>query len=554
MRLEACAGISSKFEPLQDDDEELVNKMRRELVNLGREGMFKSLVRCTSDSDDLVRLTAVGALRNLAITGRDKALVLMQQEDAWSAMCSVVVREVILGHEITVAARREALHVMELMCEASEAISERRLPDSLQVVSHCLSSQDRDTVEASAKLLFTASDHNLPLARAMLSTETGRAIGALLESLAGNFTRIAEPGVEETLIASAYAMGVLLNLATISEIQELPLLVSKWFEVSRGLLAENTLPQARLSDEILRDALEFEEDVIDEEGQTKKESQAMKRYLDVIQAQALVFDCWGDLLRHLALQADSDNKAKRKFWSGVISSLESNGIIPACLMFALNGVSPETPKSLSLAVCSLQERAAECASAAFDVFSSVPMDLHRETFSRVLEALTSTLPSDKSRAIAYASLVAASARTAEKSVIGSDLEASQILRMLQESSIEEVRALMCGPVRKLCESNPSQFLPILAPVLIDQLKKEKSIIVASEVADTLIDLFSEDDRQPLLDSLQGVQTFSALLKTFDKRITDAKRSVDAPADDDAIERMMDIKTNIAAFVDWRKSM
>ena len=86
IRLEACATISQKFEPLQKEDLQLYNELRKELVKLGREGMFRSLVRCVNDTDSLVRINAIGALRNIAIIGNEHSISSMQQEDAWSAL------------------------------------------------------------------------------------------------------------------------------------------------------------------------------------------------------------------------------------------------------------------------------------------------------------------------------------------------------------------------------------------------------------------------------------------------------------------------------------
>jgi len=567
VRLEACAAIAIKFEPLEEANKELEAKMRKEMVKLGREGMFKSLVRNAMDKDGVVALNAIGALRNLALTGGDKAMSLMQQEDAWTALGKVVSDPITHANSVSAEARgaleaalrKEALSVMGLMCEWSASVAERRLPDSLGILVACFQNPNKDVVEAAAKLLYKASEANTSLAKALVSTDAGKQMGMTLETLVSNLSTV--PG--ESLVASAYGLGVLLNVAMCFEHQDLPGMIAKWFASAGNVLSEACLPSVTLSDAIVQDAKLFEEDdMLEEDGRNKTESALLKQWLDVVEAQSLVFEAFTSMLRKVAMEREEASPAKAAFWAQVTQPLEVAGLLASALTYGCAPFPLETnggPSTLCLPVIKLQQTASECASAAIDAFSSIDPGFVRGAWTRMIRVLTETWLHGLSRSeaddrlSAYGQVVSSLARR-ETIPMANAEETEAIVQLMKGCRVEAVRALMCSTLSKASQLNLGAMLQPVARSLIEAMAEEKSLVVLSEQADALMDLFSEENRQSVFDSLEGTKVFGEFSKQFDRRLNELRRQEDSELEESDFERLMEVKANVDEFLKWKKSI
>jgi hypothetical protein len=561
IRLEACAAIAAKFEPGTEDEnetlkqqEEIRVKLRKEIMKLSRDGMFKSLVRLVLDTDYLVRLNAIGALRNLGLTGGDKALAIMQQEDAWTALLQTIgntIGNIKESDEIKVLIIKESLRLMDLLCEWSPAVAEKRFSESLGVLIDCLRHTNRDVVEACAKLIWTASADNSALANSLASSEAGKQVCSMLEGLV-NTQLSTVPNAN--IVAAAYSFGALLNVALTYQHSELPKLVLTWFAACGNLLSEASLPNVTIDQKTIEEAMAFEAEDMAEDGQNKSESDAMRQWLDVVQAQSLVFDCFGDLLRKTV--KSKEEKKNIEFWADVAMPLENGGLLPSSFMFGCSIWPGENngPKTLTLPVAALQQSAAECASACIDAYSIVDANILREAWTRTWQVLYSTCfqglqhPEVNGRLTAYAQLLSSIAR---RSRIPLAISFPELSKVLKECHVQDVRALLSGVLGIIAQLDSSQIQTV-ASVFLEATPAEKNLIVACEHVDVIIDMFSEDDRQPLFDSMNGLQLFTDFAKTFESRFAELKREENILLDDDICERMFEVKANVDAFIKWRK--
>jgi hypothetical protein len=453
---------------------------------------------------------------------------------------------------LSVELKREALRVMETMCQWSPAIAERRLVDSLGLISSCLRNQDKQIVEAVSRMLHTSTEGNQPLAQALVSTSSGKEVGLALEDLISKIAIIPS----DDIVASAFAFGALMNISLVCEPTEMHSLVNKWFALTGNLLSETSLPNVMIQDDIVQDARKFEEDDIEEDGQAKTESKRMKQWLDVVQAQTLVFDIFADLIRRVLHEVEENQKAS-PYWLSSISSLESGGLLAASLMFSCTPWSEETtgPKSLLLSVAKLQQSAAECAAAAFDTFQHIEPFMLKEAWSRSNRILFETTFSGSShsetneRLTGYAQLVSAIARRSQGSIVSAS-ELGSLSQLSKECKVEEVRVLIFGTLGRLVQSDLTLLEPI-SRSLFETLNMEKNFIISCEIVDVLIDLYSADERQPLFDSLNGLAIFRDFFKTFDRKFLELKRQEHIQLDDETSEKMFEVKANVEGVLTWR---
>ena len=558
IRLEACATISQKFEPLQKEDLQLYNELRKELVKLGREGMFRSLVRCVNDTDSLVRINAIGALRNIAIIGNEHSISSMQQEDAWSALEKVIQdgdSNVLINSNL----KKEALRVMEIMCEGSPAIAERRLLDSIPLIKQCLQDVDTEIVEAVSKLLYTATHGNFPLAKVILTSADGKELGFLLEKIASDIIKVFE---NEQLLSDAYCFGTIINLSVVSEYSQLPHLLTKLFSLVGNLLTETMLPHVLLNTKIISDTMIYEkEELTEEDLLVKKESNDMKRWLDICQAQAIIFDSLGDLLRKVdSLRDESDGNSE--FWQSSIKPLEIGGLLPASLTFCMSTNLAEElsfPKALLVPLQHLRTSASECAASGVDIFISVDPSLLKETWQRILQLITelnkytNLLDEVRDRLIASMNLLFATIRKASYS-LASNFDISELLNYLSTCKVDEVRALVPGILERLVQLDPSSLQSISKSLIQFMImNKETNLVVIAEIVDVLINLFSDDETKDLFDSMNGLQVFQDFLKSFDSKFSLLKRNDYVNLDEELSDKIFGVKSNVEAYLRWRNT-
>lgn len=537
LRMEACSSIASKFEPQLGENVELERTIQKDILRLSKDGMFPLLIKCARDPQHpIVRLSAIGALRNISITGGEKAIALMQQSDAWSALIAAIELGDSKMAEMDLALKRESLRVMDTLCENSSAVAERRLPDSLpQLLGPCFASPKHvDVLEAASKLMFRATQNNLPLAQAMASTDTGKQIGAKLEELASF-------APDKPVLASAYALGALVHLCLVSKLNTLPQLAKQWVvNVKRDLFSQenSNLPQiANEDDQVLRDAVDLQENDMEEDGKPKMESTLLKQWLDRVQAQTIVFEVFTELLR-------AENASQ-----GCIAVLQNENWLQTCLQFtcALWNRESVGPNVLLLPVAGLQQAAAECASAAADTGSALPPNVYF-TLVQIMGQITLQRETNE-RMIAFANLllsISLSAPVAAPQVLQDQLQMIQT-----QCPVVPVRALMAHVLAKL-----NAPLAQIATMLLKSAKEDPSLVVVSEVIDVLIDLFSADEAQPVLTQLQGDEVFQAYCSKFERRFNEWKRSNndEAAEEESAAEKLHEVRENAMGFVQWRQSL
>lgn len=535
LRMEGCSSIASKFEPRTGDNRELERSVQKEILRLGKDGMFPLLVKCAMDKHAIVRLSAIGALRNLSLTGGEKAVAFMQQADSWSALVLAVEQGDPAHPEMDLALKREGLRVMDSLCENSSAVAEKRLPDSLEkLAGPCFLHPNvrPHVLESATKLLFRATQGNLPLGQAMSTTEAGKQIGLKLELLA----HFSQP---DSVLTSAYAFGALVNLCLVSQLHSLPQLLANWLgSMQRDLFQPSACRLPFLADDaqVLLDAVDLEENDMEEDGKVKLESSSLQQWLDRVQAQTIVLEVLTELLQVENAQP-------------LLAPLRERNWLGLCMQLCGEVWNREAagPNALLFPIAKLQQSAAECAAACVDQDFPLPpnsyfgvvqvmgqVTLHRETNERV---------------IAMANLLLAISR--KQPVAAPPLLLDQLVLIQTKCPVVPVRALMAH-----CLAKVSCPLAQVGALLIQSAKEDASLVVVCEVVDVLLDLFSDDAAQPVVTQLHADEVFQQFVSRFDRRFTEWKRSADNDDEneDSDGEKMCEARENAQSFVQWRRTL
>ncbi|KAH9257688.1 hypothetical protein BASA81_004146 [Batrachochytrium salamandrivorans] len=531
LRMEGCSSIASKFEPRTGENHELELSVQKEILRLSKDGMFPLLIKCAMDKHAIVRLSAIGALRNISLTGGEKAMAYMQQADSWSALVLAVEQGDPAHVEMDLAIKRESLRVMDSLCENSSAVAEKRLPDSLEkLATPCfLHSNVRPHVlESATKLLFRATQGNVPLGQAMSTTEAGKQIGLKLEHLA-QFTQ------PDSVLTSAYAFGTLVNLCLVSQLQSLPQLLTNWLgNIQRDLFHPNACQLPHLADDaqVLLDATDLEENDMEENGKVKLESTLLQQWLDRVQAQTIVLEVLTELLQVENAQS-------------LLMPLREQNWLGVCMQFCGEVWNRETvgPNTLLFPIAKLQQSAAECAAACIDQDFPLPNNSY---FSLVQVMGQITLHREiNDRMIAFTNCLLAISR--KQPVIAPQLLLDQLVLIQTKCPIIPVRALMAH-----CLAKMSCPLVQIGTLLIQSAKEDTSLVVVCEVIDVLLDLFAEDAAQPMVTQLCADEMFQQFVSRFDRRFMEWKRT--SGDDNEDGEKMYEVRENAQSFVQWRRSL
>eukprot|EP00939_MAST-03C_sp_MAST-3C-sp1_P004820 g4820.t1 len=574
-REHACAAVAHMFSAL-DEDSTMNEKTRQDiyvarLKRVERSGLLKKIVTRLSDTSIAVRVSALGAVRNMGTVGGARTCDTFVKEDAISAL-EVSLKMLVEGFvrrsshpSSSAAAATERAHLVELLsvvcllCEQSDLAIRRMnvaiFRDVLQCLRLSVSSKDFSVAELTSRLLNIMSDSNGSLVSWLAEVpEATRFLGYLVDGVDVGASAVKRVGAIRTRL---HALGFLCNCVEM-KLASLPV------EATSNLL----LLSLRLDSPVaLKCAAKSPDD-----------SKAAAEWTEIVSTQMTALE----IVANLYSDSSSPGSERAELDAAVIACARlptaAQDALMGCVVHIVKSLGKDTPPTtwnrLTPALYgdahALRFRAMSCLGNMIQSANCEPHFVRGALAAQgVWDLLFETLQSCGAESARFGTIVPPRERV---DVVASGLlwamarrpdvyglvrihnaQDRELLAMLK-SDITNVRLHACGIFSASAAASTSTSHSVddgmarRLAVALCHAARDTDLLVASEALNGLFDLFGESDRDAIFSEIRAMDILTSLVGSMESRYrVDGPKllELDAGRIEEAIE-------NLGRFIEYKK--
>ncbi|KAL3673211.1 hypothetical protein V7S43_000934 [Phytophthora oleae] len=596
VREATCVAIATMFGDVESDEAE--TKSRRKLQRMVDAGLLKKLIPRVVDPLPMVRQHALGALRNISVTGGLELCELMTTQNVVTPLVKVITENATdaalngSGDLRAVQLLEQAVALLGNLCESCQAAINELTQGELLPPIFKIAAQSRTHTALhleTLKLLLLITEGNAQLNEVIgANTAYQQTIGALIQA----------PADQLSLQVRLEAVGIAMNLQTIMKVEDNVARMVPVLEAALAYDAVNVMQmaqQASESFELSQKSL-LEDENVDDDTLTAEEEQK-------ISAAQLKVRTWRDSVHTLTLAlelvaqlaASGDDNDDEEEWasddedameeyaashmntegamgaagSPVSKSLETSRVFPLCVTILQGVVSvPQLPtksiakdfEKMRIRVCnavnnlllsvSWEVLGEETVPQIFRNLCALYRNLNRETETTPTNfLLESSATNDLEVAVTAAMLSALRRSTSESRQLAVAAEDAQLILSCAaqgRSAESRLNAIgMIGCVGKRC-STPAEKEAV-GRSLVSRLD-DSSLEVVAETLNAVFDVYDDeefDDTFRVLNFLSALERTSSALKS---KLKAEQKQLDRAL----VAHVKETRLNLLRFIKYKK--
>ncbi|DBA00752.1 TPA: hypothetical protein N0F65_001223 [Lagenidium giganteum] len=592
IREATCVTLATMFGDASDEESEKKNRVRlQKMVNAG---LLKKLIPRMVDPLKMVRLHAVGAMRNISVTG---GIDICEEMTANNVITPLI--KIITEHATQETLEKNDLHAAQLLEQAVALLT--NLCESCQAAINELTRGNLlPPIMIIAQYGRTHAVLHLETLRLLLSiTEDNAKLNDVFGSNAAYQTILGETITSEqvALYTKLHAVGIAMNIPAIMAVEDniarlLPVLQSAlaYDPVNAVQMAQQAAESWGLSLKTFEETEVMEEDGLTEEkeqqivaaqGKTRvwRESvQTLMLALELVAELAATGDDaddeeeWGSddedaMEEYAAAQMDSDSQSTAS-GTPAAKALAASTILQQCvaILQGLVSIPPLSVKSIAhdfermrIRVCNAINNLVQCLPVAslgdnllpqlFRHFSTLYNNIKNESSNKTFDFENATSTNDIEAATTSAMWSVLRRATAEKQDLPIVAEEANLIMSgaLQSPSMEtRMNAIgMIGCVGRRSK-NPSEN-EVVGRCLLQSLN-DSNLEVVAEALNALFDVYGDEDFDNIFRNLNLLSALEATSTAVKAKLRAEQRQMDR----DVVAHIKETHLNLVRFIKYKK--